>query len=87
MSGRTCQVGGRFSRCPNEAIECCQYCGRDFCEAHTYYLRDHDAICNRKKCAGKWDDLQAHTQYKEAVAARNRAGLCGLECCGPHPRS
>jgi hypothetical protein len=87
MIGGPCQVGGRFSRCTGVSIESCQYCGRDFCRLHAHYVRDHDAVCNRKPCVEKWDDLAAHTVYKAHVASRNGAGLCGMDGCGPHPRS
>jgi len=78
-------VGGRFSRCRNAARQVCQYCGRAFCEVHAYHVADHDAVCARKRCQAKHDDLVLHMQYKARVNERNRAGLCGIEDCGPHP--
>lgn len=83
--GRECQVGSRFSRCRNRAEHACQYCGRWFCTLHTHHLEDHDAVCARKRCSAKHDDLQIHTAYKKRVFERNQVGLCGAEECGPHP--
>ncbi|GMV84274.1 MAG: hypothetical protein AMXMBFR80_01320 [Dehalococcoidia bacterium] len=83
--GRTCQVGGRFSRCHNPAEHVCQYCGGAFCSVHTDYIADHEAVCSRKQCHAKRVDLEAHLAYKARVIQRNRAGLCGIEGCGPHP--
>lgn len=80
-----CQLGGRFSRCHQPAAHVCQYCGRRFCQAHTYHVEGHDAVCARKQCRAKHDDLSAHLEYKSRVAERNRVGLCGVEECGPHP--
>lgn len=80
-----CRVGGRFSRCPRPASNTCQYCARPFCEAHTHFVQGHEAVCTRKKCARKQDDLALHNVYKARVAQRNNAGLCGTEDCGPHP--
>jgi hypothetical protein len=85
MIPQTCHAGGRFSRCHEEAINTCQYCGRGFCRTHTEYLNGVDAVCSRKACAAKIRDLRAHEEYKAAVLARNRSGLCGIENCGPHP--
>ena len=85
QSRYACQIGGRFSRCKNSAEHACQYCGRWFCETHTYHVQDHDAVCNRKRCLAKHEDLQVHTEYKRRVAERNHVGLCGIEDCGPHP--
>jgi hypothetical protein len=81
----TCRIGGRFSRCLNPAHHTCQYCARDFCETHSHYLNGHEAVCTRKKCRLKQDDLAVHMEYKARVSQRNRAGLCGVEDCGPHP--
>ena len=85
MSAAACQLGGRFSRCQQPPIEVCQYCGRHFCAAHSTYVEGHDAVCGRKLCRAKWDDLQVHLDYKARVSQRNQAGLCGIEGCGPHP--
>lgn len=84
-SARGCQLGGRFSRCTYPPAHSCQYCGRDFCESHTYHVEAHDAVCARKQCIAKHDDLVAHLEYKGRVSERNRVGLCGVEECGPHP--
>jgi hypothetical protein len=81
----TCQVGGRFSRCHNPAPKSCQYCGRNFCETHTYYIEDHEAVCTRTPCTRKRDDMVVHVEYRRRVTQRNHAGLCGEEECGPHP--
>lgn len=83
--GTLCQIGGRFSRCQQTAAHSCQYCGRDFCEAHAYHVEALDAVCSRKRCQAKHDDLRDHTAYKARVSERNHVGLCGIEECGPHP--
>jgi hypothetical protein len=83
--GQGCQVGGRFSRCANQASETCQYCGRAFCAAHTGFTEDHEAVCSRKPCVAKRRDLDAHLAYRTRVLQRNRAGLCGIDACDPHP--
>lgn len=85
LSTQICQVGGRFSRCHISAVHVCQYCGKPFCDQHTYYSEGHEAVCARKRCRQKHDDLQAHMEYKRAVYQRNHVGLCGIEGCGPHP--
>ncbi|MBI2767308.1 MAG: hypothetical protein HYX53_15535 [Chloroflexi bacterium] len=82
-----CKVGGRFSRCPNEAVNTCQYCGRAFCAAHAIVNAKVEAVCARKPCKRKYDDLVLHLEYRERTAQRNHAGLCGVESCGPHPRA
>jgi hypothetical protein len=81
----TCQVGGRFSRCHNEAPHSCQYCGRNFCQVHTYFREEHEAVCTRTPCQRKRDDMVVHMEYRARVTQRNHAGLCGAEECGPHP--
>ena len=86
MAHGACELGGRFSRCPNSAVNSCQYCGKRFCEAHTYFLEGLDAVCTRKECRAKHDDLTAHVAYRARVAERNSVGLCGVETCGPHPQ-
>jgi hypothetical protein len=85
MAQALCQIGGMFSRCPNVSENSCQYCGRKFCATHTHYAKDHEAVCTRKQCKRKRDDLETHLEYRERVEQRNRAGLCGVEGCGPHP--
>jgi predicted nucleic acid binding AN1-type Zn finger protein len=85
MAQKTCGAGSRFSRCRAEPVDTCQYCGRPFCAAHTYFAQDHEAVCTRKPCRVKKLDLDAHMVYRQRVAERNRAGLCGIEECGPHP--
>lgn len=85
MGAAACQLGGRFSRCQRPSVEVCQYCGRHFCAEHSTHVRDHEAVCARKPCRAKWDDVIAHLEYRGRVAQRNRVGLCGVEGCGPHP--
>jgi hypothetical protein len=85
MATALCQLGKRFSRCTNASIQSCQYCGRYFCRDHCHYLEGHEAVCSRKACRAKREDLAAHLVYRERVEQRNRAGLCGVEECGPHP--
>lgn len=80
-----CEIGGRFSRCVNPAVQSCQYCGRRFCRDHSYFLEGHEAVCSRKHCRAKRDDMVLHSAYRRVVETRNRAGLCGIEDCGPHP--
>ena len=88
IPGQLCARGGRFrNRCEQPAINACQYCGRAFCAAHCYVVRDHEAVCVNTTCRRKFDDLQEHLRYRERVSERNRAGLCGHEGCGPHPRT
>lgn len=87
MSKRECGVGRPFGRCHAPSIDTCQYCGRGFCERHTYVFEGFEAVCTRARCRRKHDDLQRHLEYKQQVAARNRAGLCGVENCTPHPRT
>ena len=85
MALAQCQAGGRFSRCEKPADEVCQYCGRHFCDEHAFYVSGHDAVCSRKSCRLKQEDLARHMEYRERVRQRNGAGLCGVEACGPHP--
>jgi hypothetical protein len=85
MAARACQIGGRLSRCPNPPAHNCQYCGRWFCGDHSHYVEGHEAVCARKQCRAKRDDLEDHLRYSERVGQRNRVGLCGIEECGPHP--
>ena len=85
MAEAICQLGGRFSHCHNVAQYVCQYCGRAFCDGHTYYVEDHEAVCSRKACVSKRDDLVRHLVYRNRVEQRNQVGLCGIEDCGPHP--
>ena len=74
-----------FSRCGNSGEHVCQYCGRNFCPQHTLVVEGHEAICSRKICRLKKDDLDTHLAYRARVGQRNGAGLCGVEGCGPHP--
>lgn len=86
MAHAACGAGGRFSRCRAAPVDTCQYCARAFCIEHTYFREGHEAVCARKRCRAKHDDLQAHYAYRERVRQRNNAGLCGEEDCEPHPR-
>jgi len=82
---RHCQVGSRFFRCGAPAIDSCQYCGRPFCAKHCYIEEGLDAVCTRRRCRAKFDDLVRHLDYKQRARQRNAVGLCGIEECGPHP--
>lgn len=86
MAEARCSVGRAFARCPHVALDSCQYCGRPFCAAHTFLREGHDAVCTRKRCRVKHEDLARHLEYREATRVRNRAGLCGIDGCGPHPK-
>src|SRR4029079_7090190 len=86
MAEAPCKAGGRFSRCQNRSLDTCQYCGKPFCEAHTYVREGHEAVCTRKRCRRKQDDLKLHMDYRARVLERNAVGLCGVEDCQPHPR-
>ncbi len=85
LVGQRCRLGGRFTRCNDTAEDTCQYCGKPFCARHTYYRQDHEAVCTAPRCRAKRDDLVAYQAYRRSVAARNQAGLCGIEGCTPHP--
>jgi hypothetical protein len=66
-------------------VDTCQYCGRPFCRLHSYRLEGHEAVCAGPRCRLKNDELLEHMAYRQAVARRNSAGLCGIDGCGPHP--
>lgn len=85
MHTATCELGGRFSRCHNAAVQTCQYCGRSFCREHTHFVGGHEAVCSRKQCRAKHDDVARHLSYRERVTERNRYGLCGVEDCEGAP--
>lgn len=85
MSATVCQIGRIFARCPNTSEHSCQYCGRSFCADHAAFVEGHEAVCSRKQCRLKREDLADHLEYRDRVEQRNRAGLCGIEGCGPHP--
>jgi hypothetical protein len=85
VAATVCLAGGRFSRCHNLAEHVCQYCGRPFCADHAHFVEGHEAVCTRKRCRLKRDDMAEHLAYRERVRQRNSAGLCGVEGCGPHP--
>lgn len=82
VAASTCEMkSGLFGGCRGAAVAVCQYCGRSFCEAHGVRLEDGQEICARKRCQEKRSDLARHLAYKEAVAERNRQGLCGVAEC------
>ncbi len=87
VATNACGAGGRFRPCRAIVVNTCQYCGRGFCTPHAYVLEGFEAVCMRKRCRLKHDDLQLHLAYKARVTARNGAGLCGIPDCGPHPRT
>jgi hypothetical protein len=82
-----CALGGRFSRCKRPSDHSCQYCGRNFCSDHTHYLQQHEAVCTRKECVAKQQDMLVHTEYRRLVGGRNSARLCGVEQCEERPAS
>lgn len=85
MAAIPCHVGGWFSRCPNLSQHSCQYCGRNFCAGHSHFVQGHEAVCARKRCRAKHDDLVRHLAYLERAEQLNRVGLCGVEGCNrPH---
>lgn len=86
MAQALCQLGRRFARCHNEAPFQCQYCARAFCSDHSYFVQGYDAVCSRKECVLKHDDLARHLIYRRAVEQRNRIGLCGLDDCSTPQR-
>jgi hypothetical protein len=87
MPSGHCQLGGRFRRCRNSAEHVCQYCARDFCEEHARHVEGYEAVCTRKRCVLKHEDLQRHNVYKVDVIRRNKTGHCGEpECEEVHPR-
>ncbi len=81
MANTECQVGGRFRRCRATPSHVCQYCARDFCDHHSYHVKGYEAVCTRKRCALKHDDLQRHMEYKAEVQGRNKSGQCGEPGC------
>lgn len=81
MAETLCGAGGIFSRCKNQPVQTCQYCGRPFCSAHTYHMEGHEAVCTRRLCRAKQDDMAVHLEYRALVQRRNSAGLCGIESC------
>lgn len=80
-----CQLGGRFSRCKLPSNHTCQYCGRYFCDQHTHFIEGHEAVCARKECVAKQQDMAAHDEYRAAVRGRNNARLCGVAECESEP--
>jgi len=81
MSAILCQVGCRFSRCPNPAEQSCQYCGRHFCARHSHFVEGHEAVCSRKRCRAKRDDMVRHLGFLARAEQLNRVGLCGIDGC------
>ncbi|MCL4230441.1 MAG: hypothetical protein KJ053_02570 [Dehalococcoidia bacterium] len=85
MAATPCRAGGRFSRCPDLSQHSCQYCGRGFCANHGYFVEADEAVCSRRHCRARHDDLVRHLLYLERAGQLNRVGLCGLEGCNrPH---
>jgi hypothetical protein len=56
------------------------------CEVHLYFREAYEAVCIGDRCKAKHHDMQSHLKYRARVSERNRAGLCGVEECGPHPQ-
>lgn len=82
----TCQLGRLFRRCRATPSHTCQYCARSFCDDHAHFVEGYEAVCARKRCAAKHEDLQRHIDYKDTARGRNRAGLCGQpDCTAVHP--
>ena len=81
MAGAACQLGGRFSRCTEAPQHRCQYCGRHFCARHSHYVEGYEAVCSRKRCVRKQEDLVVHLEYKRRVTSQNRSAICGEEGC------
>ncbi|MEX2080662.1 MAG: hypothetical protein WEC33_03525 [Dehalococcoidia bacterium] len=76
-----CGIGRLFKRCQQQASHVCQYCGRDFCDAHTHFIQGHEAVCGARFCVAKHEDLKIYNGYKAAVEGRNGARLCGALRC------
>ena len=55
------------------------------CEEHAYVLEGYDAVCVRRACTAKHDDLPGHHEYVRGVRLRNRDGFCGFESCSYSP--
>ena len=81
MAAIRCQAGGTFSRCPNIAQHSCQYCGRQFCANHSTFVEGLEAVCSRKRCREKRDDMVHHLAYRDRAEQLNRVGLCGVVDC------
>ena len=81
-----CEIRRGLRRCGRAAVELCQYCGQRFCDEHKHFVGGFDAVCSRKRCRTKKDEMDQHLAYREGVERRNRVGLCGEEGCGPHPK-
>lgn len=81
MAAGRCALGGRLRRCPGPPADTCQYCARPFCPDHAHVLEGYEAVCVRKPCAAKHDDLQLHHGHMRGVRLRNREGRCGVEGC------
>lgn len=84
MAAVPCQLGSLFSRCPNLSQHSCQYCGRGFCAGHSHFAEGHEAVCARKRCRAKHEDLARHLAYVKRAEQLNHAGLCGVEGCNTH---
>lgn len=85
MAAIPCQAGRLLNRCPNLSQHSCQYCGRSFCPAHGYFVEADEAVCARRRCRTRHDDLVRHMAYVGRAEQLNRVGLCGREGCNrPH---
>lgn len=78
---RQCQIGRIFHRCHEPASATCQYCGRDFCTAHTGMRLQGEEVCSRELCREKHEDLKAHLVYRDAAIARSNRGFCAVDQC------
>ena len=81
MAAGGCELGGRLRRCARPPANTCQYCARPFCQDHAHLLEGYEAVCARKPCVAKQDDLRAHLGHMRGVRLRNREGRCGVEGC------
>ena len=81
MATGRCELGGRLRRCPRSPADTCQYCARPFCYDHAHLLEGYEAVCARRPCVAKQDDLRAHHGHMRGVRLRNRDGRCGVEGC------
>ncbi len=86
LVSQICQLRRRVFVCKSEAAASCQYCGRSFCSSHGVVLADGQEVCNRRFCAAKRVDLEAHLAYRHAAESRNADGRCGIEGCDASPR-
>jgi hypothetical protein len=67
--------------CGRAAVGECVYCGKPFCERHGEEGADYTFVCDRKTCRAKFEDVQAHQQWKRRVYESNRISICAHEGC------